>query len=83
MVSVSEQLKGKTAATPHEIMDTDHDNLNLTRDQFEAKYRKKKEIKAKLELEKVRLEQLATKEEADLVKAGQENNAPKEPTEEV
>lgn len=74
MPSVSEKLKGNaTSATPHEIVETDHENIKLSRDQFVAKYRKKKEIKAKLELEKQRLEALAEEEEKALEKAGQED----------
>lgn len=79
MPSVSEQIKGNpTSATPHEIVETDKDNINLSRDQFEAKYRKKREIKAKLELERIRLEELARQEEEDLIKAGQEDAKAKE-----
>lgn len=74
MVSISEKMKsGATAATPHEIVETDHDNLHLSRDQFETKYRKKREIKAKLELEKIRLEELASLEEQELEKVGQQD----------
>lgn len=78
MPSVSEKLKGQTSATPHEIVETDYDNLHLSRDQFDAKYRKKKEIKAKLELEKQRLESLAAEEEKALEKVGQEDLEQKE-----
>ncbi len=80
---MSESMKGKTAATPHEIMETDHENLHLSRDAFEAKYRKKKEIKAKLELEKIRLEELAKQEEKELEKIGQEDLKQTGTTEEV
>lgn len=76
MASIAEKLKGDTAAVPKNIMETDHDNINLSRDQFVLKYRKKAEIERKLELEKQRLEELAAQEEADLIKAGQEDNAP-------
>lgn len=70
---MSEKLKGQTAATPHEIVETDHDNLHISRDVFVAKYRKKAEIKAKLKLEQIRLEELARKEEEELEKVGRED----------
>ena len=73
MSTVSEKLKGSTAATPHEIMETNHDNLKMSYAQHIAFYRKKKEIKAKVLLEQQRLEELAKKEEEDLIKAGQED----------
>jgi len=67
-----------TSATPHEVMETDLENINLSRDQFVAKYRKKAEIKAKLAAEKARLEALAEQEEKELIKAGQEDNVKNE-----
>lgn len=75
MPTIAEKLKSGTAtsATPHEVVETDHENLHLSRDQFLAKYRKKAEIKAKVALEKSRLEELARQEELDLIKAGQED----------
>lgn len=81
MPSISEKLKsGSTSATPHEVVETDHDNLHISRDQFVAKYRKKKEIAAKLEVEKQRLEELAREEEKQLEKLGQEDLVPKKET---
>lgn len=71
---MSEKLKG-SVAVPHEIVETDHENINLSRDAFTAKYRKKAEIKAKLALEKERLEELAREEEKALEQIGQEDNA--------
>lgn len=78
MASVSEKLKGNsTSATPHKIVETDHENLRLTKEQFIAKYAKKAEIERKLELEKARLEELAREEEKALEKVGQEDLQPK------
>ncbi len=78
MASVSDKMKGSnTAATPHEIVEKDHDNLHLSKDAFIAKYRKKKEIKAKLELERIRLEELAREEEKTLEQVGKEDLKPK------
>lgn len=72
-----DKLKGNTdAATPHIVMETDHENLRLSRDQFEAKYRKKREIAAKLKLEEARLVELAKKEQEELEKVGAEDNEP-------
>ncbi len=73
MATLKDKVGGQTSATPHEIVETDHENINLSKDQFILKYRKKAEIKAKLELERQRLEALAAQEEADLIKAGQED----------
>lgn len=55
-------------------VETDHENLKLSRDQFELKYRKKAEIKAKLALEKARLEELAEQEEKELEAVGSQDN---------
>lgn len=75
MASMLEKLKGSSeSATPHKIMETDHENIKLSRDQFEMKYRKKREIEAKLKLEEKRLIELAEKEQAELEKVGQEDN---------
>lgn len=57
-------------------MATDFENIRLSKDQHIAKYRKKKEIAAKLELEKQRLEELAEKEVKDLAAAGMQEQAP-------
>ena len=74
MPSVSEKLKGNQAATPHEVVETDHENLNLSKEAFILKYRKKAEIKAKLKIEQARLEELAEQEEKALIEAGQKDN---------
>lgn len=74
MPTVQEKLAGNKPAVPIEIMETDHENITLTRDQFEAKYRKKKEIKAKLAAEKIRLEEEALAEQEALEKIGAEDN---------
>lgn len=81
MASISEKLKGQTSATPHEVVETDHDNLKLSKEQFIAKYRKKAEIKAKLKAEQARLEAEAAAEEKALIEAGQEDNVKTETTE--
>lgn len=82
MTSVSEKMKGsETSATPHKIVETDKENINLSRDQFIAKYRKKDEIEAKLKLEKARLEELAREEEKELEKLGQEDLTQKKESE--
>lgn len=73
MSTALEKLKGDKAATPHEIMETDKDNINLSRDQFESKYRKKKEISAKLAAEKARLELEADEEIKALENIGLED----------
>jgi hypothetical protein len=65
----------KTAATPHKIVATDHENLTLSRDAFILKYRKKAEIEAKLEAQRLELEAAAEAEIAALEKAGNEDNA--------
>ena len=72
MPTASEKLNEKKAAVV-DRMETDHENLHLSRDQFEAKYRKKKEIAAKLKLEQNRLEEEARKEEEELAKIGKED----------
>lgn len=71
---MAERLKGGDAATPHKIVETDYENIKLSRDQFEAKYKKKREIEAKLKLEEARLIELAKKEEEELENIGQEDN---------
>lgn len=76
---MADKLKGGDAAVPHKVMETDHENIRLSRDQFEAKYRKKREIDAKLKLEEARLIELASKEQSDLEKAGQEDLEPTKP----
>lgn len=76
MASMADKLKGTQAAAPHVIMESDFENIKLSRDQFEAKYRKKKEIAAKLKLEEARLIELAEKEQADLEKVGAEDIKP-------
>lgn len=78
MSTVSEKMKGQTAVTPHEIVETDHENIKLSKDAFIAKYRKKAEIKAKLKIEQARLEELAEQEEKELEKLGQEDNVQNE-----
>ncbi len=55
-------------------VETDHENIRLTRDQFEAKYKKKAEIKEKLKIEKERLEALAEQEEKELEKIGAQDS---------
>lgn len=82
-------ISGKGAASPssakpHKIMPTDPDRLHMSRDQSIAKDRKIKEIDAKLELERQRLEALSTQEEKALEAAGAEDNKeePMKPTEE-
>lgn len=82
MPTVSEKLKNESVVTPHEIMETDHGNINLSRDAFELKYRKKAEIKAKLALEKLRLEEEEEKEYQELQKVEAEDNAENEKTQE-
>lgn len=72
-----ETLKSKEAALPPvEIVETDHENIKLSRDQFEEKYRKKRELKARLELEKIRIEK-------ELETEGSEDNKAEDKNEEV
>ena len=74
MSTILEKLQGNKVAVPMEIMESDPENLFLSRDQFEAKYRKKAEIKAKLLAEKARLEEEADKELEALQNIGAEDN---------
>ena len=83
MASIKDKLAGQTAATPHKIVETDHENIRLSRDEFVLKYRKKAEIEAKLELEKKRLEEEAENEMKKLAEEGMKDNAPKVSNEEV
>lgn len=73
MATSLEKLQGNKSTTPVDIQETDHENLNLSRDQFEAKYRKKAQIKEKLIAEKIRLEEEALREEQELETLGREN----------
>ncbi len=73
MATNLEKLQGNKAAVPMEIMETNFDNIKMSYDQHIAFYRKKKEIKAKLELERVRLEEEAAKEQEALENVGAED----------
>lgn len=83
MATIKEKLQGQTSAKPTKIVETDHNNLNISRDEFILKYRKKAEIDAKLELQRKELEAAAEQEMKDLEKVGTEDNAPTEKQEEV
>lgn len=72
MPTSQEKLQA-SSPVPLKRRETDHENLRLSRDQFEAKYRKKDEIDAKLSLERARLEEESKKEVAALEKAGSED----------
>lgn len=75
MSSISEKgAASPSSAKPMKIMATDPDRLHMSRDQSIAKDRKLREIDAKLELERQRLEALSNQEENDLVKAGSEDD---------
>ena len=63
-----------SAAKPLKIMATDPDRLHMSRDQSIAKDRKLRDIDAKLELERQRLEALSNQEEKDLEAVGKEDN---------
>lgn len=80
MATIKEKLATQTSAKPHKIMETNFDNINMSRDQHILHYRKKEEIEAKLELEKKRLEELALEEEKALENAGNEDNKENEKT---
>lgn len=62
-MNVSEKMKAQQELPPIKKVETDFNNINLSRDQFEEKYRKKKEIEGKLALEKLRLEREFAEEE--------------------
>lgn len=55
-LTAAEKMKAQKELPEVEKVETDHENLHLSRDEFEAKYRKKKEIKSKLKIEQARLE---------------------------
>lgn len=69
MPTTAEKL-ASNAAKPVKRRETDHDNLRISRDQFVAKYRKKDEIAAKLELQRIEMEEAAGKEQEALEKIG-------------
>ena len=74
MATIKEKMQSQTSAKPHKVMETDHENINLSRDQFVLKYRKKAEIEAKLELQRKELEAQAEAELNALETAGNEDN---------
>ena len=75
MVTAKDTLAGRTAAKPHKIVETDHENITLSKEQFILKYRKKAEIEAKLEAQRLELEEAAEAEMKALEMAGKEDNA--------
>lgn len=75
MSSVKEKMEQQKPIILDPV-ETDHENIRLTRDQFEAKYKKKAEIKEKLRLEKERLEALAEQEEKELENIGAKDIVP-------
>ena len=75
MSSISEKgAAAPTAAKPHRIMATDPDRLHMSRDQVIAKDRKIREIDAKMEMERQRLEALSNQENEALIAAGAADN---------
>lgn len=71
MSSISEKgAAAPSAAKPTKIMPRDPDRLHMSRDQSIAKDRKLREIDAKLELERERLEDLSNQETNALIAAG-------------
>ena len=75
MSSISEKgAAAPTAAKPHKIMATDPERLHMSRDQAIAKDRKIREIDAKMEMERQRLEALSNQENEDLIAADTADN---------
>lgn len=75
-MSTTQEKLSQVTQPKMKIMDTDHENIKLSRDAFEAKYRRKAEIEKKVELERIRLEEIAANEEKELEKIGAQDNEP-------
>ena len=75
MSSISEKgAQAPSAAKPSKIMPRDPDRLHMSRDQVIAKDRKIREIDAKMEMERQRLEALSNQENEALIAAGTADN---------
>ncbi len=74
MATAIEKMQGNKVAVPHKIRETDHENIRLSRDAFEAKYRKIDEIEAKTAAFKAEQIGLAAKEMEALENMGKEDN---------
>lgn len=60
--TVSEKMKAEKELPEVKKVKTDFNNINLSKDEFEAKYRKERELEARMEVEKVRIEKELEKE---------------------